>query len=195
MNKRPQPPEEGSSTPPPDAASATSDIARLFEEHNASLVQLLRARLRSDQEARDVAQEAYVRLLQLDRLGTVSYLRAYLFRTALNLATDRLRSESVEKSVHRDPIFDVDVDELSPDRTAAAEDELRVIHRVLESLPSKTRYAFMLHRFADLDIHEVAERLGVTERMVRNYILKALLSCRAALDEARHRVRRDGELP
>jgi RNA polymerase sigma-70 factor (ECF subfamily) len=85
--------------------SAGSALGRLFQEHNASLVQLLRTRLRSDQEARDVAQEAYVRLLQLDRLGTISYLRTYLFRTALNIATDRMRSAAVHAQAHRDPLF------------------------------------------------------------------------------------------
>jgi RNA polymerase sigma factor (sigma-70 family) len=185
MNQRvdatPSPGEE----PTPQAQGATLDLARLFEEHNASLVQLLRAKLRSDQEARDVAQEAYVRLLQLDRIGTVSYLRSYLFRTALNIATDRLRSTTVRNAAHRDPIFDPGVNELSPDRAALAEDELRVVAIALESLPPKPRYAFLLHRFADLDLDEVAERLGVTERMVRNYVLRALLCCRAALSDAR----------
>src|SRR5882757_2706582 len=118
MNQRvdatPSPGEE----PTRQARGAALDLARLFEEHNASLVQLLRAKLRSDQEARDVAQEAYVRLLQLDRIGTVSYLRSYLFRTALNIATDRLRSTTVRNAAHRDPIFDPGVNELSPDRAA-----------------------------------------------------------------------------
>lgn len=170
-----------------------SDLARLFEEHNGSLIQLLRAKLRSDQEARDVAQEAYVRLLQLDRLGTVSYLRSYLFRTALNIATDRLRSASVRTAAHRDPIFECRVDELSPDRTALAQDELRVVSAALEALPPKPRYAFLLHRFADLDIEEVASRLGVSDRMVRNYIVQGMLCCRTALNDARKKQNEAGE--
>lgn len=63
----PDPPDDVPGSP----ESGTAELARLFREHNASLVQLLRARLRSDQEAWDVAQEAYVRMLQLDRIGTV----------------------------------------------------------------------------------------------------------------------------
>src|SRR5262245_24977302 len=189
MNRQPDEASGIDERPDPTSASTGtgtgSDLARLFEEHNAALIALLRAKLRSNQEARDVAQEAYVRLLQLDRLGTVSYLRTYLFRTALNIATDRLRSASVRVAAHRDPIFARRVDELSPDRMALAQDELRVIAAALESLPAKPRYAFLLHRFADLDIDEVAERLGVTERMVRNYILQGMLCCRAALSDVR----------
>src|SRR3546814_16035044 len=56
----PDPPDDVPGSP----ESGTAELARLFREHNASLVLLLRARLRSDQEAWDVAQEAYVRMLQ-----------------------------------------------------------------------------------------------------------------------------------
>src|SRR5437868_783418 len=131
------------------ASPARLELGRLFHEHNASLVQVLRSRLRSDQEARDVAQEAYVRLLQLERLGAVNYLRTYLFRTALNIATDRLRSASVRTAAHSDPLFDLGVDEISPERAALAEDELRSVAAALASLPPKPRDAFLMHRFAD----------------------------------------------
>ena len=63
-------------------------VERLFREHNDALIRFLVARLRSYQDARDVAQESYVRLLSLDEPGAVSYLRAFLFKTAANLATD-----------------------------------------------------------------------------------------------------------
>ncbi len=174
--------EPASDPEPPEKASAGSELARLFHEHNASLVQLLRARLRSDQEARDVAQEAYVRLLQLDRMDAVSYLRTYLFRTAFNIATDRLRSAKVRQSSSRDPLFDVQVDEITPDRVAVADEALRRVAAALEELAPKPRYAFLLHRFAGVEIAEVATRMGVSDRMVRKYITQALACCRQALE-------------
>ena len=51
-------------------------------------------RLRDEHEAKEVAQEAYVRLLQLDRPGAVSFLRSYLFKTAANIAIDRARQRA-----------------------------------------------------------------------------------------------------
>jgi RNA polymerase sigma factor (sigma-70 family) len=168
-------------------APAPSGLARLFEEHNAMLIHFLRTKLHSDQEARDVAQEAYVRMLQLDRLGTVSYLRAYLFRTALNIATDRLRMNGVRRAAHRDPLFLPRVDEISPERVATAADELQAVRRVMETLPPKMRQAFLLHGFAELDLPEIAARMGMSERSVRNYIADALVCCREAIDESRSR--------
>src|SRR5688572_16171523 len=84
-------------------------VAELFRKYNRSLVSLLAARLHSVEEAREVAQEAYVKLLQLDQPGTVSLLQAYLFRTACNLAVDRVRQRSTHSRLlneHATEVFD-----------------------------------------------------------------------------------------
>src|SRR5580658_5486126 len=81
---------------PDDPGAAEGHAGRidhLFREHNDALVRFLSARLGSYQDAREVAQEAYVRLLNLDRPGAVNFLRALLYKTAANLAIDRLRHQ------------------------------------------------------------------------------------------------------
>lgn len=164
---------------------ASATLIRVFEECNVSLICLLRARLRCDQEARDVAQEAYLRLLEFDGLESVNHLRQYLFRTALNIATDRLRSATMRAAAHRDPVFHRHASENSPERSAIAQQELSIVQSALGRLPSKIRYAFLLHRMAEVSIGEIARMLGVSERTIRNYIVKALLCCREALDGER----------
>src|SRR5262249_21285839 len=72
-------------------------ISDLLRAHNGALVSFLAARLHNAQDARDVAQEAYVRLLQLDAPGALSFLRGYLFKIAENLAIDRLRHRALRE--------------------------------------------------------------------------------------------------
>ncbi|MEP7248110.1 MAG: sigma factor, partial [Gammaproteobacteria bacterium] len=81
---------------PAEAAPDTreSALARLFVEHNRELVRFVQTRLESRQEAEEVAQESYARLLQLDQPEVLGFLRAYLFKTAAHLAIDRLRHRS-----------------------------------------------------------------------------------------------------
>src|SRR5262245_1247058 len=102
-------PEPQSPAPDPPAQherqARAALIERLFREHNEALVRFLLSRLRSPQEAQEVAQEAYVRLLNLDEPGAVSYLRAFLFRTAANLAVDRLRREEMHTRATALPLF------------------------------------------------------------------------------------------
>ena len=83
----------GSSAKPADDPNPQEEdrahIDHLFREHNDALVRFLSARLGSYQDAREVAQEAYVRLLNLDRPGAANFLKALLYKTAANLAIDR----------------------------------------------------------------------------------------------------------
>src|SRR5579863_2812073 len=85
------PPKIESEAVPEREESQAAVIERLFREHNEALVRFLRTRVGSLSEALEIAQEAYVRLLSLDEPGAVSYLRAFLFKTAANIAIDRRR--------------------------------------------------------------------------------------------------------
>src|ERR1700726_1589399 len=103
--------------PPADQeASRAQVVERLFREHNEALIRFLRARVGSFHEAREVAQEAYVRLLSLDKPGAVSYLRAFLFKTAANIAVDRHRRDDVRSRAAELPLFQEFADTLTPER-------------------------------------------------------------------------------
>src|ERR1700742_2274079 len=99
-------------------------MEQLFREHNEALVRFIRARVRSQQEALEVAQEAYVRLLSLHEPGAVSYLRAFLFQTANNLALDRLRRDQVHSRATAQPLFNEFIDSRTPERRLAGSQEI-----------------------------------------------------------------------
>lgn len=182
-----QPEASDSSVPPDPAASDVPDraslLARLFREHNQELVGFLCTRLRSEQDAKEVAQEAYARLLRLDQPGAVSLLRAYLFKTAANLAIDRIRHRSTCRNAEpKLALWDEQAEEPTPEQLAMRRQEARLVTEYLGELPERHRQAFILYRLHDLSIDEVAARLGVTDRMVRNYIVKVMAHCRVRLD-------------
>lgn len=166
------------------ASDSSIDIAGLFREHNAALLRFAAAKLGSEQEARDVAQEAYVRLLQLDRPETISYLRAFLFKIASNLAMDRLRARRRMPSAHTTMDEDLVAFDLSPERQCAGQQMVAVLKCALLELPTKCREIFVLHRVEGLSRSEIAVRMGLGERMVRLYMARALEHVRLRLDEA-----------
>jgi RNA polymerase sigma factor (sigma-70 family) len=159
-------------------------IATLFQEHNQSLVRFLSARLRSEQEAKEVAQEAYVRLLSLDQPGTVSFLRAFLYKTAANLAIDRIRKRGRHFHAAAAGLFDDLRETATPDREVASNQAIERVLGLIEDLPPKCRRAFLLHKMEDLGFSEVARQMGLSERMIRVYVVRAILYIRAGLDAA-----------
>jgi RNA polymerase sigma factor (sigma-70 family) len=168
----------------PGHEGSPSDVARLFREHNAALLRFAAARLGSEHEAREVAQEAYVRLLQLDRRQTIGFLRAYLFKTAANLATDRLRAR--RRAPSHSPVNDEDICafDLCPERHCAGEEMIAVLDRALAELPEKCRRVLLFYRVDGLSRAEIARELCIGERMVRLYMARALEHLRRRLEEA-----------
>ncbi len=157
-------------------------VERLFREHNDALVRFLRLRLRSYQEAREVAQEAYVRLLSLDKPGAVSYLRAFLFKTAANIAIDRRRREQAHERATELPLFHEFTDTLTPERRVAGEQTLQRLERLIAAMPPKCQQAFVLNQIHGMDFASIAEKMALSQSMVRKYVTRALLHCRAGLD-------------
>src|SRR5687767_15038706 len=121
-------------------------IERLFREHNDALVRFVRPRVGSQQEALEVAQEAYVRLLSLDTPGAVSYLRNVLFRTAANIAIDRRRRHQTYVRVTDQPQMHDRAELRTPERRVAGEQVLRRLESLIEAMPAKCRQSFVWHQ-------------------------------------------------
>ena len=161
--------------------AANSRIESLFREHNDTLLRFLRARLHSEADAREAAQEAYVRLLQLDDPGQLSFLRAYLFRIAANVATDLLRRRAVQSRVQQNDLFFEHDEPATQERALAAREQLAAVELALSELPPRCREAFLLSRREGWASGRIAAHLGVSDRMVRLYLVRALEHLEAAI--------------
>lgn len=162
-------------------AQANSRIESLFREHNDTLLRFLRARLHSEADAREAAQEAYVRLLQLDDPGQLSFLRAYLFRIAANVATDLLRRRTLQTRAAQDSLFFAADEPATQERGLEARQQLAAVELALSQLPPKCREAFLLSRREGWASGKIAAHLGVSDRMVRLYLVRALEHLEAAI--------------
>lgn len=167
-----------SQQPGVEARTRGEEVSRLFREHNRALINFVLTRVANEQEAKEVAQEAYVRLLQLDQAVAVSYLRWYLFKIAKHIATDRYRQQAIRARLdQQDPLTDLDL--VSPtENSVLAADELTRLMSALNELPSMCRHAFLLHKLRGFSTTEVAAQLGISDRMVRYHLRKALAYCR-----------------
>lgn len=132
-----------------------------------------------------MAQEAYVRVLQLDKPEGLSFLRAFLFKTAANLAIDRVRALAVRNHVEVSEFCNELEEPVVPEREVLAQQELDGIARRLQGLPSHCRYAFVMHVLLERPVKEIAAELHLTERMVRYYIVQGLERCQRTKEEAK----------
>lgn len=156
-------------------------IEALYRECFPRLRRLLHRKLGTVEEADEVAQDAFANLLARDNEG-MDFVRGYLFRTASNLATDRLRRRRLWRERERiDPAtLELACAEPGPDRALSARDEVAWVCAALDDLPHPCRHAFRRHRLEACSYPEIAAEMGISESMVRKHVLRATRHCRDA---------------
>ena len=168
-----------SSAAPHGAVSEDMDIGQLYRCHHPWLVGWLQRKLANRQDAADVSHDTFLRLLSLDNLDSLREPRAYLLVIASRLLINKHRRNKVEnEALQQVAILMRSVEERTPAEIAAARSLLRRLLLMLaEELPDHVRQAFLLSRVDGLSYAQIAERLGVSESSVKQYLARALVHC------------------
>jgi RNA polymerase sigma-70 factor (ECF subfamily) len=163
-------------------SAGTMLVERLAAEHHDDLVRYIARRVRTVADARDIAQEAYVRLLRLERKDLIREPRSYLFRIAANVLYEfqlKNRADQAGLLLWRG--------ELGPGAAGNHDPQIemlalsRVMEAALMQLSPKCRAVLILHRRDGMTYHEIAERIGISASMVKKYLIQGLRHCREAL--------------
>lgn len=160
-------------------------VLEFYRQQHQALISFLQSRLGSAQEAHDVAQATYERLLSNSKTKTINNPRAFVFRVANNLAIDHLRQRRMRGD---DEVGEFDAGEiispgLSPDEQVDNELMVALAKLFIAELPPKCRSAFLHYKFEERKYTDIAAVLGVSESMVRKYVLRAVAYCRERLDQ------------
>ncbi len=171
----------------PDTASLREVFDAALAEHREELLQYMRKRLRDHEVAADLAQEALSRMMKYRDSPDIVDCRLMLFRIANNLIIEYHRTRQRH---HASSHFSLDDTEQLHEHAPPVEaivDARQALDTLLKhtitALPPKCRLAFMLSRFDGLTYPQIADRMGISVKMVEKHITKALLICRKAVGD------------
>jgi len=167
-----------------------SSLSAVFREHRGQLYDYLRRRLANEQDAQELAQEAFLRLLRVNRADLVADPQAYLFRVARNLVyeqgTRTLPAGSWAEDTELESLED-------PQDTPEAEAEramlVQSIERVLTELSPRHHAILLLFCQSGLSQREISERVGLSKSMVQKCLAQAIAHCRKRLQATSGRPR------
>lgn len=150
-------------------------LRQLSESYRQPLTAYFQRRVRSRNEAEDLTQEVFLRLVRRLDVEALDNPEAFLFRTAVNLLRDRSRRGKTRRS-HLAEVAQQQpgIEELSPERVFDSHQHLSVVLQVLEELDERSRDVFILHRLEGMRHAQIAELYGVSVSSVEKYIIKAL---------------------
>jgi RNA polymerase sigma-70 factor (ECF subfamily) len=184
----------GGKHPNPETDRRLRTVEQAIKEIDSLLIGWLAKKFGDSSTARDIAQDAYLRVWRFAHEAPVDDARALIFKAAANLAANefkarrRFRANHVEGPAASSEahVETVPTDAPSPERAECARQDWEVCRKAIASLPEKARRAFVLSRFEELTYREIAERLRVSESSVEKYIILALKTLREST-EARDR--------
>jgi len=168
---------------------------QLVRAHDQSVLRLAMNLLRSPEEARDVYQEAFLRVYKnLDTFRFDCSFHTWLYRIVTNICLDHLRKRKVRKEeqavvdtaegpVDRMETFAEDSAQADPERTLWNQQLRQRIQTALEDLTPRERMVFEMRHYEGLRLRNIGEVLGTTEEAAKNCLFRATQKMRAVLGD------------
>jgi RNA polymerase sigma-70 factor (ECF subfamily) len=185
MTMSPYLPEE--LVPPGEEVELRADFNATLGEVRDEVFTYLRHRLGDRETAADLTQEALLRMLKYRDAPGIEDRRAMLFRIVHNLVLEHRRAQYRHHAAQHVPLDDVAPlrkDQPAVETIVDARQTLdRLLTKTIAELPPKCRLAFMLSRFDGLTYPQVADKMGISVKMVEKHITRALVACRLAVGD------------
>lgn len=159
-------------------------LAAFVRGQHQSLVRFLTQKVGSREAARDIVQCAYLKVLSVEHPGPIRELDRYVWRSALNLATDWLRRRAVQTEYVQCRVGESARLEPSAEMEFEARECLEVMAHAFESLSVRCQEAYRLRVLQERPFNAVGQAMGISDRMAKIYVARAQLSMRDALERA-----------
>ena len=168
---------------------------QLVRAYDQSVLRLAMNLLRSPEDARDVYQEAFLRVYRnLHSFRFDCSFHTWLYRIVTNICLDQLRKRKVRKEepavvetsdgpVDRMEAFEEDAAEADPERSMWNQQLKRKIENALEDLTPRERMVFELRHYQGLRLRNIGEMLGTTEEAAKNCLFRATQKMRSVLGD------------
>lgn len=129
----------------------------IFETEKDRLFRYAGYRMGDIADAEDTIQDLFVSLsAKKNRLDNVDNIKAYIYRSMINLCNEKVHKKSDTVSLSDFPEFDVA--ELNPTNF---EEEFNLIDKLLKNLPEEQNETIRLRIYCDLTFDEIAATTNV----------------------------------
>jgi RNA polymerase sigma factor (sigma-70 family) len=160
------------------SAVARTIMRRLFSNDYSELKKRLTQRLGSADLADEAMHDAWIRLATSNAASTIQRPAHYLFRSALNAATDQRRRESRHRrGVELDLALEVADERPTPEEELIARAEIDAFETIVAELPPRQRAIFLAARVGQIPHEVIAKKMRITRRTVARELVRAHQHC------------------
>jgi len=169
---------------------SVADLAALYAEHRSSLVRQAERILRSNADAHEVVQEAFMKfILAAPELDSAERAMAYLRATVNNLSLNVIRATgsrpnlvAIDSETSAERLAELAQENYVPvEENISAAEDAAIIRQALALLSPAERTALVMWEMDGRSTAEIAAELGIKESSVRHTVSRARASLRTIL--------------
>ena len=152
-------------------------ITEYYEEYRSSVFFYISRRIENQDDAEDLTQDAFLRLLEYRMMIRRDTLKYFLFTIVRNLLNDYLRRYYKRQEIDRYLYDMLPVSTVEPESRIVADDLRRMEIRRVSALPEQRRKVYEMNRFQGemnrfqgKSSEDIAEELNLSRRTVENHL-------------------------
>ena len=156
------------------------DVAMLYVQYGASVVRRATQILHSADEAQEILQDVFARLVARPELvRDARDPSTFLYAVTTNACLNRLRNQR-----HRARLVDRELRPWTHDLAPGSSRDRAIVHDLLVKLPEDQASAAIYYYLDGMSHHEIAEVIGCSRRHVGNLIDRVQARVRQLVEEA-----------
>ena len=175
-------------------AGDDSAFEYLVQKYRRPMVSYMYRMCHNAAAAEDLAQEVFLRVYRSrEKYEASAKFTTWLYRIASNLAVNHARDtrhERPENTVSLDEpdqetglTMDVPDNSLTAEENIVRRERLAAIRQRVQALPERQRIAVIMHKYQQMDYHQIAEVLKLSESAIKSLLFRAYETLRVQLKE------------
>jgi len=163
----------------------TSKIAIAYLKNESALRAFISRFVNKAPDIEDISQEAFLRAFKAEKKTEIHNPRAFLFRTARNVALNELtrKSNILTDYIEENCSLDVIATTKAVDEQFDDKQKFKLFCSAVTDLPPKCQRVFIMRKVYGFSHKEIAKALGISTSTVEKHVATGLLRCRGYMRE------------
>lgn len=158
----------------------TTAFNTIYNRYSKMLYLYIFSKLDTGEISKDVLQELFISLWEKRHtLSIHESLKSYLYQAARHKIVDIYRKNATYRKYLQQLIEHFDAQPHTITESIDYKTKTQELFEAINHLPERMKEVFMLSRFENLTVEQIASRLGLSQQTVKNQITKALKILRA----------------
>ena len=159
-------------------------IANFYTVHHAELVNFATSRLGNREEAEDLVQDAFIKMMTFEGIINEATIKSFAYTITANKVKDLLRRRIFRHKMEENAKYEMELQHSLVERMAEYHDTLRMVNDSMARLSPACAKVYRMSLFEDMTAGDIADELQVSKRTVESQLFTSRRQMREMIKAA-----------